>query len=95
MVGDADVERMVTMTLEFDAAGDDAVEHALDGEGERHEFRDGEPDQAGPGPGPHRAETFKLSTGALFVAKVRDIVGLHMAPPCDPSPDRQPQLVAE
>ncbi len=30
---------------------------------------------------PHRAESFKLSTDPLFVDKVRDIVGLYMAPP--------------
>jgi transposase len=30
---------------------------------------------------PHRAETFKLSTDPLFVEKVRDIVGLYLAPP--------------
>jgi hypothetical protein len=30
---------------------------------------------------PHRAETFKLSTDPLFVDKVRDVVGLHVAPP--------------
>ena len=30
---------------------------------------------------PHRQETFKLSTDPLFVEKVRDIVGLYMAPP--------------
>jgi transposase len=30
---------------------------------------------------PHRAGTFKLSTDPDFVAKVRDIVGLYMAPP--------------
>ena len=30
---------------------------------------------------PHRSETFKLSTDPLFVEKVRDIVGLYMAPP--------------
>jgi transposase len=30
---------------------------------------------------PHRSETFKLSTDPLFVEKVRDIVGLHLAPP--------------
>ncbi|BAK82478.1 transposase [Komagataeibacter medellinensis NBRC 3288] len=29
---------------------------------------------------PHRTETFKLSTDPLFVEKVRDIVGLYMAP---------------
>lgn len=30
---------------------------------------------------PHRAETFKLSTDPLFVDKVRDVVGLYLAPP--------------
>lgn len=30
---------------------------------------------------PHRSESFKLSTDPLFVDKVRDIVGLYMAPP--------------
>jgi transposase len=30
---------------------------------------------------PHRQETFKLSTDPDFVAKVRDVVGLYMAPP--------------
>jgi len=30
---------------------------------------------------PHRQETFKLSTDPLFVDKVRDVVGLYLAPP--------------
>jgi transposase len=30
---------------------------------------------------PHRSETFKLSPDPLFIDKVRDIVGLYMAPP--------------
>jgi transposase len=30
---------------------------------------------------PHRTETFKLSTDPLFVEKVRDIIGLYLAPP--------------
>lgn len=30
---------------------------------------------------PHRSETFKLSRDPLFIDKVRDIVGLYMAPP--------------
>ena len=30
---------------------------------------------------PHRSETFKLSNDPLFVEKVRDIVGLYLAPP--------------
>jgi transposase len=33
---------------------------------------------------PHRQETFKLSTDPDFVAKVRDVVGLYMAPPSMP-----------
>jgi transposase len=30
---------------------------------------------------PHRSETFKLSSDPLFIEKVRDIVGLYLAPP--------------
>jgi transposase len=30
---------------------------------------------------PHRTETFKLSADPAFIAKVRDMVGLYMAPP--------------
>jgi hypothetical protein len=30
---------------------------------------------------PHRTETFKLSKDPLFIEKVRDIVGLYMNPP--------------
>lgn len=30
---------------------------------------------------PHRSETFKLSNDPLFIEKVRDIVGLYLAPP--------------
>lgn len=30
---------------------------------------------------PHRLETSKLSTDPDFVAKVRDVVGLYIAPP--------------
>lgn len=30
---------------------------------------------------PHRSETFKLSSDPLFVEKVRDVVGLYLAPP--------------
>ena len=30
---------------------------------------------------PHRSETFKLSSDPAFVDKVRDVVGLYMAPP--------------
>ena len=30
---------------------------------------------------PHRSETFKLSTDPYFIEKVRDVVGLYLAPP--------------
>jgi hypothetical protein len=30
---------------------------------------------------PHRTETFKLSADPAFIDKVRDMVGLYMAPP--------------
>lgn len=30
---------------------------------------------------PHRTETFKRSTDPLFIEKVRDVVGLYLAPP--------------
>ena len=30
---------------------------------------------------PHRSETFKLSKDPLFIERVRDIVGLYLAPP--------------
>ena len=30
---------------------------------------------------PHRQETFKLSTDAFFIEKLRDIVGLYLNPP--------------
>lgn len=33
------------------------------------------------GPRPHQADTFKLSTDPAFVEKVRDVVGLYLAPP--------------
>jgi len=30
---------------------------------------------------PHRSESFKLSTDAFFIEKLRDVVGLHLNPP--------------
>ena len=30
---------------------------------------------------PHRSDTFKLSTDPLFIEKLRDVVGLYLAPP--------------
>ena len=46
-VSDADVERVVTRTLESLPRGGDAVEHALDGAGQRPESCDDQPHLAG------------------------------------------------
>ena len=49
------------------------------------------------GPQPRRSETFKLSRDPAFVDKVRDVVGLYMAPPdraLVPCVDEKPQSQA-
>src|SRR5215213_3822483 len=46
---------------------------------------------------PHRVRTFKLSADPAFVEKVRDIVGLYLAPPeraLVPCVDEKPQIQA-
>jgi transposase len=80
-VSDADVERALTMTLE--STPKDAT----------HWSTRSLAKQAGLSRStvgriwrafelqPHRSETFKLSKDPLFIDKVRDIVGLYMAPP--------------
>jgi len=78
---DADVERVVTLTLE--SAPRDATHWSTRSMARRaglsqtaicriwHAF----------GLQPHRTETFKLSKDPLFIEKVRDIVGLYLDPP--------------
>ena len=80
-ISDADVERVVTMTLE--SMPQDATHWST-----RSMAR-----ASGLSPAtvgriwqafalkPHRVETFKLSCDPLFVEKVRDIVGLYLHPP--------------
>jgi hypothetical protein len=80
-VGDAQVEAVVTLTLE--TMPRDATHRSTRTMAARsglsqttirriwHAF----------GLQPHRTATFKLSKDPLFVAKVRDIVGLSLAPP--------------
>jgi transposase len=80
-ITDADVERVVTATLESKPKA------------RTHWSTRGMAEAAGMsqsavgriwrafGLKPHQAETFKLSTDPFFVEKVRDIVGLYMSPP--------------
>jgi transposase len=82
-VADAQVEEVVTKTLEETPRG------------ETHWSRRSmaravglSPDTIGRiwrafGLQPHRIETFKLSPDPQFIAKVRDIVGLYMSPPAN------------
>lgn len=80
-IGDADIERVITLTLE--STPQDAT----------HWSTRSMAKQAGLSQSaisriwrafalqPHRTETFKLSKDPLFIEKVRDIVGLYMSPP--------------
>ena len=80
-ISDADVERVVTRTLESKPA------HAT------HWSTRGMAQATGLSQTavsriwrafnlqPHRTETFKLSTDPLFIDKVRDVVGLYLSPP--------------
>ena len=80
-VMDADVERVITMTLESTPRGAThwstrSMAEAADLSATTvrriwHAFA----------LQPHRTETFKLSNDPLFVEKVRDIVGLYLDPP--------------
>jgi transposase len=80
-ITDADVERVITLTLE--AAPPDATHWST-----RSLARAAGMSQTAVGRiwrafalQPHRAETFKLSRDPLFIEKVRDIVGLYLNPP--------------
>jgi transposase len=80
-VTDADVERVVTRTLETKPAN--ATHWSTRGMAQASGLS---PSTVGRfwrafGLKPHRADTFKLSADPLFVEKVRDVVGLYLAPP--------------
>ncbi|MFQ5859353.1 MAG: IS630 family transposase [Anaerolineae bacterium] len=80
-ISDADVERVITMTLESTpkeathwstrSMGEAAAMSATTVRRIWHAFA----------LQPHRSTTFKLSNDPLFVDKVRDIVGLYLDPP--------------
>jgi transposase len=80
-IGDAAVERLVALTLE------EAPPNATHWSTRAMAKRAGMSQTAvgriwrAFGLRPHRAETFKLSADPAFVAKVRDVVGLYLAPP--------------
>jgi Transposase and inactivated derivatives len=80
-ISDADVERVLTLTLE-------STPHEATHWSTRAMARTSGLSQATVGRiwrafalQPHRTETFKLSKDPLFIEKVRDIVGLYLQPP--------------
>lgn len=80
-ITDADVERVVTETLETKPT------HATHWSTRGMARKSGLSQTAVAriwrafGLQPHRTETFKLSTDPLFIDKVRDVVGLYLSPP--------------
>jgi transposase len=80
-IGDADVERVIALTLE--SAPRDATHWstrsmaAATGHSQSSVSRIWRAFALAP----HRSETFKLSTDPLFIEKVRDVVGLYLVPP--------------
>ena len=80
-VKDADVERVVTRTLETKPTA--ATHWSTRGMAKATGLSQSAISRIWRAFGlkPHRADTFKLSTDPDFVEKVRDVVGLYLAPP--------------
>lgn len=80
-ISDAEVERVVTLTLE--GKPKDATHWSTRSMAKRSGLSQSTITRIWRAFGlqPHRSETFKLSTDPLFVDKVRDIVGLYLNPP--------------
>jgi transposase len=80
-VTDADVERVVTRTLETKPKA--ATHWSTRGMAEATGLSQSTIGRIWRAFGlkPHRSETFKLSSDPFFIEKVRDVVGLYMAPP--------------
>ncbi len=78
---DADVERVVAMTLETTPT--DATHWSTRSMARRSGLSHSTINRIWRAFGlqPHRTETFKLSSDPLFIEKVRDIVGLYLNPP--------------
>ena len=80
-LGDADVERVLTLTLE--STPEDATHWSTRSMAKRVGLSRNSIQRIWQAfsLAPHRSETFKLSRDPLFIDKVRDIVGLYLAPP--------------
>lgn len=80
-INDADVERVLTLTLE--TTPQDATHWSTRSMAQRSGLGKSTVNRIWRAFGlqPHRTETFKLSTDPLFIEKVRDIVGLYLNPP--------------
>lgn len=80
-IGDDEVERLITTTLEQQPA--DATHWSTRSMAKRVGMSQSTVGRIWRAFGlqPHRQETFKLSSDPLFVEKVRDIVGLYLNPP--------------
>lgn len=80
-ITDADVERVVTLTLE--TTPHEATHWSTRSMAKRSGLSQSAISRVWRAFAlqPHRTETFKLSTDPLFIEKVRDIVGLYLNPP--------------
>jgi transposase len=80
-ITDADVERVITLTLE--SQPNDATHWSTRSMAKRSELSQTAVSRIWRAFAlkPHRVETFKLSRDPLFIEKVRDIVGLYLNPP--------------
>lgn len=80
-IHDADVERVITLTLE--EAPEDATHWSTRAMSRRTGMSQSAISRIWRAFAlqPHRSETFKLSKDPLFIEKVRDIVGLYLHPP--------------
>ena len=81
MIDDADVERVIALTLE--ATPKDATHWSTRSMARRSGLSHNTASRIWRAFAlqPHRTETFKLSADPLFIEKVRDIVGLYLNPP--------------
>jgi transposase len=80
-ISDADVERVITMTLEQTPRGATHWSKRSMAKATGYSASTIGRMWRAFALQPHRSETFKLSKDPLFVDKVRDIVGLYMSPP--------------